>query len=148
MELLSYKGYEGTAEIDLTRAVCRGRILCIADLVTYEADSPKQLQAEFEAAVDDYLETCEELGKEPQKPFKGLFNVRVPPHVHKDAAVRAVCDGVSLNEVVVRALTAYLTMRTDVNHHVKVSFEGEPTGVRTFQAAASVAPHWVVKNVH
>jgi predicted HicB family RNase H-like nuclease len=48
------------------------------------------------------------VGKEPQRPFKGLFNVRVPAQLHRSAALRATRDGVSLNEVVVSALTSYL----------------------------------------
>ncbi len=61
MNILKYKNYEGTAERDLERSVCRGKILFIDDLVTYEAQFSAQLQAEFEAAVDDYLATCAEL---------------------------------------------------------------------------------------
>ena len=109
MDLLHYNGYEGTAELDMARRMCRGRVLFIDDLVTYETKTPERLQHEFEAAVDDYLETCRKLGKEPQRPFKGLFNVRVPPALHRAAAVRATLDGVALNEVVVQALTAYLS---------------------------------------
>jgi predicted HicB family RNase H-like nuclease len=108
MDLLKYKDYEGTAELDMTRRVCRGRILFIDDVVTYEAASPELLQQEFEAAVDDYLQTCVRVGKEPQRPFKGLFNVRVPAPLHRSAALRATRDGISLNEVVVSALTSYL----------------------------------------
>lgn len=66
MDILKYKDYEGTAELDMTRGVCRGKILFIADLVTYESESPAGLQKEFESAVDDYLETCVALGKEAQ----------------------------------------------------------------------------------
>ena len=108
MDLLKYKDYEGTAELDMTRRVCRGRILFIDDVVTYEAASPEFLQQEFEAAVDDYLQTCVRVGKEPQRPFRGLFNVRVPAPLHRSAALRATRDGISLNEVVVSALTSYL----------------------------------------
>ena len=109
MDLLHYNGYEGTAELDMARRMCRGRILFIDDLVTYETKELDRLQQEFEVAVDDYLETCRKLGKEPQRPFKGLFNVRVPSALHRAAAVRATLDGVALNEVVVQALTAYLS---------------------------------------
>lgn len=108
MDLLKYKDYEGTAELDMNRRVCRGRILFIDDVVTYEAASPEFLQQEFEAAVDDYLQTCVRVGKEPQRPFRGLFNVRVPAPLHRSAALRATRDGISLNEVVVSALTSYL----------------------------------------
>lgn len=115
MDILIYKDYEGTAEVDMTREVCRGKILFINDLVTYEAASPAKLQKEFEAAVDDYLETCEALGRKPQKPLKGQFSVRISPSVHKEAALRALKESISLNEVVVYALDAYLNSR-DVNH--------------------------------
>jgi len=115
MDILKYKDYEGTAELDMTRGVCRGKILFITDLVTYEAALPGQLQKEFEAAVDDYLLTCEELNREPQRPLKGQFNVRIPPAMHRSATLRAIRDDASLNEVVVCALDAYLNGH-DVSH--------------------------------
>ena len=79
MDILKYKDYEGSAELDMACGVCRGKVLFIDDLVTYESASPTELQKEFVAAVDDYLETCLSLGKEPLRPFRGLFNVRVAP---------------------------------------------------------------------
>lgn len=108
LDILKYKEYEGSAELDMGRGVCRGRILFINDLVTYEAATPAQLQAEFEAAVDDYLETCSSLGRDPQKPLKGLFNVRMPPALHKAATLRAAQENASLNDVVVRAVDAFI----------------------------------------
>ena len=66
MGTLKHQGYEGTAELDIGRGICRGRILFIADMVTYQADSPQELQREFEVAVEDYVATCVALGKEPQ----------------------------------------------------------------------------------
>ena len=116
MNILKYKDYEGTAELDITRGICRGKILFINDLVTYEAVLPSDLQKEFEAAVDDYFLTCTELGREPQKSLKGQFNVRIPPALHKAAILRALADGVFLNDVTVRALEAYVNVRADINH--------------------------------
>lgn len=121
MSVLKYKEYEGTAELDMERKVCRGKILFLDDLVTYEADTPAKLEKEFKAAVDDYIETCLSLNREPQKPLKGQFNVRVPPTMHKDAVLRAVADKVKLNEVVVRALGAFLYGGADVNHNINVT---------------------------
>jgi predicted HicB family RNase H-like nuclease len=112
MDILKYKDYEGTAELDMSRGICRGKILFINDLVVYEAATPAQLQTEFEATVDDYLETCKALGREPQKPLKGLFNVRMPPALHKAAALRAAEENASLNDVVVRAVDAFLNTAT------------------------------------
>lgn len=131
--LLSYKGFDGSAEIDVERQVCRGKLLFIPDLVTFEADSPKELQQEFEAAVEDYLATCAELGRKPFKPFRGSFNVRVPPELHRSAAVHAAQENLSLNDVVVRALDCYLNGRTDVHNHNNFT-------VRLETAVRSVTP--------
>jgi predicted HicB family RNase H-like nuclease len=69
----------------------------------------QSLRKEFQAAVDDYLETCLQLGRDPQQPFSGVFNVRVGPALHRGAAIRAQKDGVKLNAVMVNALERYLT---------------------------------------
>ncbi len=114
MDILKYKDYEGTAELDMSRGVCRGKILFINDLVTYEAATPAQLQTAFKAAVDDYLETCKSLQREPQRPLKGLFNVRMPPALHKAASLRAAEENASLNDVVVRAVDTFLNAATAV----------------------------------
>ena len=148
MDLLKYKDYEGTADLDMARQVCCGRVLFIDDLVTYEAKAPADLQAEFETAVDDYIQTCAEVGKEPQRPFKGLFNVRVPATLHRAAAIRATCDGVALNEVVVRALDAFLSAPTAVSHSVTVMFETPARMLKTVQAVASDNVQWGTSNVH
>jgi predicted HicB family RNase H-like nuclease len=148
MDILKYKDYEGTAELDMARGVCRGKILFIDDLVTYESSTPRELQTEFEAAVEDYVATCAEIKKEPQRPFRGLFNVRVPPALHRAAALRATVDSVSLNDVVVRALDCFLHARTEVNHNVKVVLEGPNRLVKTVQAVASDSVQWGASNVH
>lgn len=111
MDILKYKGYEGSTEIDMERGVCRGKILFINDLVTYEAETPIKLKEEFEAAVDDYIETCNQLNRTPQKSLKGQFNVRILPELHRKAAMFAMGERLSLNEVVSRALTKYLDDR-------------------------------------
>ena len=108
MEILKYKDYEGGAEVDLERGVCRGKILFIDDLVTYESEAIKGLQKQFEEAVDDYIDTCAQVGKAPQKACKGLFNVRVSPILHREAIRRAIADDSSLNDVVRQAMESYL----------------------------------------
>jgi predicted HicB family RNase H-like nuclease len=137
VNILKYKSYEGTAEVDTARQVCFGKVLFIDDLVTYEADDVKRLQKEFEAAVDDYLETCKELQKEPQQPLKGQFNVRIPPELHKLAVLRAKSDNATLNDVVVRSLDAFLINQKHVNHNVYVTLQAEGEATKTLQSTAS-----------
>ena len=72
MDILKYRGYDGTAGLNVVSGSWYGRLLFIDDLVTYEASAPAELQREFEAAVDDYLETCRKLGRDPQKPHRTL----------------------------------------------------------------------------
>jgi predicted HicB family RNase H-like nuclease len=57
MDILTYHGFEGTAELDMSCRMCRGKLLFMDDLVTYKADTPSGLQHAFEAAVEDYLAT-------------------------------------------------------------------------------------------
>ena len=148
MDILKYKDYEGTTELDMTRGICRGKVLFIDDLVTYESAFPAALQKEFEAAVEDYLQTCAAVGKEPQRPFRGLFNVRVTPTLHRAATLRAVIEGVSLNDVVVRALDAFLNVKADVNHNIRVTFETPDGSVETFPSFTSGTPQWRTEHAH
>ncbi len=148
MDILKYKDYEGTAELDMARRICRGKILFIDDLVTYEAASPAELQTEFEAAVDDYIETCTTLGREPQKPLRGQFNVRIPPALHKAAALRALADNVSLNDVAVRALNAFVNIQSVVNHNVRVTLNIPEESMKTLVSSASAKTQWETAHVH
>ena len=104
MKPLQYKGYLGSVECSIEDDCLYGQILYVNDLINYEADSPTGLKRAFEAAVDDYLQTCEELGKKPEKAFKGSFNVRIPPELHREAAKQAMIYEESLNEFVAQAV--------------------------------------------
>lgn len=117
MNTFRHKGYEGTAAIDVERNVCHGKLLFIDDLVTYESGTSEGLRAAFEAAVDDYLETCRAVGKEAQRTARGAFNVRVPPELHREAIRKAAALGIYLNDVVVRALDSFLHGGNTINHH-------------------------------
>jgi predicted HicB family RNase H-like nuclease len=46
-----------------------GHISGIRDIVGFHGKSVTELSEAFVEAVDDYLETCERLGRTPQKPF-------------------------------------------------------------------------------
>nr|WP_315261059.1 type II toxin-antitoxin system HicB family antitoxin [uncultured Duganella sp.] len=157
MHILKYKGYEGSAEIDMDLRVCRGKILFVTDLITYQAPSPSELQNEFEAAVDDYLDTCKALNRSPEKPLKGSFNVRVKPELHKAAFIRAVRENSSMNDIVVQALTAYLETDKAVmhnhthrhTHQVVVSSSGDRRTLPETLIVSTGSPnHWVAHGIH
>lgn len=107
--LLSHRGYHGSIEPSVRDGNLKGHILFIDELITYSAPTIPALQQAFIQVVDDYLAQCVESGKAPQRPFKGQFNVRIAPQLHQTAVLRAESEGTSLNNIVVRALTTYLT---------------------------------------
>lgn len=61
MDIFRYKGFIGSIEASAEDKVLYGKLLCISDLVTYEAASITALEAEFKHAVNDYLLTCSRL---------------------------------------------------------------------------------------
>ena len=95
MSALHYKEFQGSVDFEDGRLIIR--LLHIDDLVTTEIDSATQAQCAFEELVDDYIQTCIDLKKEPCKPFKGTFNVRVAPELHRQVAMAAVDKGQSMN---------------------------------------------------
>jgi len=108
MSQMEYKGYVGTVELSQEDSVFHGKLAHIRDLVTYESSTAKGLMKAFHEAVDDYLADCKADGREPDKPFKGQFNVRTSPDLHRAYASLAAARGQSLNEVVTDALEAAL----------------------------------------
>lgn len=106
--ILEYKNYHAKIEFDTESLSLYGKIEGISDLVNFESNDPRTIEMEFHAAVDDYLEFCEEVGKEPEKEYKGSFNVRISPELHRKLAMRALKEGISQNAVTEKALREYL----------------------------------------
>lgn len=99
-DYLKHKDYWGTVEYSAKDGLLHGRIFGINDLVTFEANSVDELEHAFVEAVDDYLKTCMELEKEPNRFYRGVFNVRTSKELHRDLAVIAKKKKIKLNELV------------------------------------------------
>lgn len=98
MNAMHYKGYAARIEFDAEDEIFAGHIAGINDVIGFHADNVADLKAAFHEAVDDYLATCAELGKQPQKPYSGRVMFRIDPQVHANAARAAELSGKSLNE--------------------------------------------------
>ena len=98
MNTMTYKGYTARIEFDDRDNILVGKLLGIRDVIGFHADNVAQLRASFEEAVDDYLETCEKIGKSPEKPANGKLLLRVPPELHAAALIKAQAAGKSLNQ--------------------------------------------------
>lgn len=109
-DLLEYKGYYGTVEFSATDNVLFGKVLGINSLISFEGNSVESLKNDFECAVDDYLEICAENGVEPEKAYKGSFNVRVSPELHKTLVLYSASHGQTLNSTVEEAIKSYVKL--------------------------------------
>ena len=104
MNNMTYNGYHARIEYDAEDEVFFGTIAGISDVIGFHGDSVTELKAAFREAVDDYLETCRKIGKEPQRPYSGKMMFRVAPEVHRRAALAAELSGKSLNQWAEEAL--------------------------------------------
>ncbi|GGC87237.1 type II toxin-antitoxin system HicB family antitoxin [Halopseudomonas salina] len=116
-KVLEHKGFQGSVDFSIEDGIVHGKILHIADMITYDADSVPELVKAFEEAVDDYLETCEAIGKKPDKPFSGTFNVRIGAPLHMAVAKTAAREDKSVNEFVREALDCHVNGRHQEIHH-------------------------------
>jgi predicted HicB family RNase H-like nuclease len=101
MTVLKYRDFQGSVSFEDGRLFIQ--ILHIDDLIAADCDSASKVEQTFRELVDDYLETCAATGKEP-KPFRGSFNVRIDPNLHKEAAMLAASEHVPLNAWVESAM--------------------------------------------
>ena len=106
--VIEYKGYIGSVEFSEQDIIFFGKILGIQALVSYEGASAKELLTDFRSAIDDYLELCSAEGIKPESAYKGSFNVRISPALHKKAAICALSKNMSLNNLVEAAISSYL----------------------------------------
>jgi len=102
--LLHYKGYVGSVQFIEDKEIFYGKLEFINDLITFQGTSVNELKEDFHEAVDEYISDCKELGKEPEKPFKGRFPARIDPELHKRAAYIALQKNISLNKYVEKAI--------------------------------------------
>ncbi len=74
---MSYQGYGVRVEYDNENGIFTGRIAGIRDGAGFRADTVDGLRAAFHEAMEDYLETCAALDREPHRAFSGQMMFRV-----------------------------------------------------------------------
>ena len=105
MSKMTYKGYTAHIQYDDSDGILVGRVLGITDIIGFHADTVADLRVAFHEAVDDYLASCEKLGKQPQCAVSGKMMLRVAPEVHRAALVASQAAGTSLNQWAERVLS-------------------------------------------
>ena len=104
MNAMTYKGYAAAVEFDAEDRIFAGRLVGIDDIVTFHGVTVDELESAFRESVDHYLETSEQLGRKPRKPYSGNLMLRIPPDLHAKVAMSAQLAGKSINQWAADAL--------------------------------------------
>lgn len=110
--MMEYKGYHAKIEYSPEDEAFVGKVFGITDTLVFDGRSIEELQTMFHTSIDDYLELCHEIGKQPDREYGGTFNVRVPVELHREAAMTAESKDISLNQLVTEALRRYVAAET------------------------------------
>jgi len=62
---IEHNGYIGSIEYSPEDKCFFGKLEMIDDLITFEATTADELEESFHNAVDEYIQTCKELGRNP-----------------------------------------------------------------------------------
>ena len=108
--VMEYKGYYGTVEFSAVDNTLYGKLIGVNSLISFEGDSIRALKEDFEGAINDYLEMCAEENIEAERAYKGSFNVRISPELHKKLALYSASCGKTLNSIVEEAIRNHVIM--------------------------------------
>ena len=103
-DVLQHKGFIGSVHFSAEDECFFGKIEGIDDLITFEGRNVSELKKAFQEAVEEYIELCKLTGKPTHKSYKGSFNIRINPELHKKAVQKSLTLGISLNQLVQKAI--------------------------------------------
>ena len=103
-KMMEYNGYHAQIEYDAEDELFVGKVFGLADSLNFHGTSVSELEAMFHQSIDNYLQMCAETGKIPEREFKGSFNIRISPELHKEISLQAAQKGITLNQYVLKAL--------------------------------------------
>jgi predicted HicB family RNase H-like nuclease len=106
--VLTYKGFIGSVSFSADDNVFFGKIEGINDLVTFEGESVEELRQAFYYMVDEHIKDCKAENIPVEKSYKGSFNVRLTPELHRKAAITAKLKSKTLNAFIKEAIEQVL----------------------------------------
>ena len=106
--MMEYKGYHAKVEYDAEDGILIGKVFGVCDTIIFDGETVKEIEAVFHQSIDDYVKHCAEIDKEPDKEYKGSFNIRIPTEMHKRLALLAEDNDQSINQIVISALDEYM----------------------------------------
>jgi predicted HicB family RNase H-like nuclease len=110
--MIEYKGYIGIVDFDPEIDSFHGTVININDVITFYGSSVAELREEMRQSVEDYLEFCQEQGREPEKPFSGKLIIQTKPELHRRLALEAARRHVSMNTYIQEVLENAVTIES------------------------------------
>ncbi len=101
---ISYKGLIGSINFDLKNNLVYGKIEHIQDVVEYKTEFAAEVKKVFKKAVNTYIRDCKQSNKRIVKFYNGRFKLNIPPTLHQRAFSYAIEKGISLNQLVQKAI--------------------------------------------
>lgn len=118
----NYLGYWVEIEYSAEDHTLFGKVLDIADCIIFEIEKPEEAEKKFHEVIDDYLEMCKTIGKDPCKPYSGSLNIRIDSSLHKNAAQEARKQNITLNRFIATAIEQALY--PPLSNPTTITFDG------------------------
>lgn len=103
--IMEFNGYKAVINYDPEIEMFRGEFINLNGGADFYAVDIQGLHKEGVLSLDMFLEMCKEDGVEPLKQYSGKFNVRLPPSLHEDVVTVAAASGISINQLVINAVS-------------------------------------------
>jgi predicted HicB family RNase H-like nuclease len=103
---IEYKGYIASLEYSQEEKSYMGDLLGTKHMLYFTGATLEEAQKNFHDLLDDYLDYCKELGKEPEPP-PTKFTLNATPDSYAIAKQGAAQNGIEMHEYVDQALHAY-----------------------------------------
>jgi len=101
---MEHRGYVAHIQFDDEANLFHGEVINIRDVITFQGESVAELRQAFVDSVEDYLAFCSERGEEPNRPYMGLFTVRLSPEQHRKVVLAAERTGKAVDSWVTDVL--------------------------------------------
>jgi len=104
MNILEIDGHKATIKYDPEIDMFRGEFIGLNGGADFYATTINELKKEARDSLQVFLDTCRKEAIQPYKKYSGKFNLRVPPALHAEIAIKAASEGKSLNQCVAEIL--------------------------------------------
>ena len=109
---LEYKGYLGSIEYSPEDGFLIGEMLGISDSASYHGFSVEEVRSAFTEAVDDYLDLCAEIGKNPETPYNGnLSGIEICPTLHRQLFAISINQRKTPGQLIEEAVGSFIRQK-------------------------------------